>query len=614
MVDYTAGDEPYVDASLELFYFTHFCSVALNKMDNVSHNSAGSGNQPTSSIRSVFSSLFNRERFASAVLTSFKELPQGDNPHPEGCQIINGDNEDTRQDNVTASCDTGQKAGLLDTCKEPGKQAKTAAGTLVDPDWVQVTRVETHSDTENEEEEASNSSSRVPPCLTRTEESTLAEADISRVDHGDVDEPENPSAAEAEYHLPVFRTHKLKDMSYIESILYSERFTSRTDSRTVPASSVSKQGDDSCPKESNTTMSADMVTACATKNSSNAGTDEIEEYAGVDCSLPVPSIISGHVTLDAAMAVPVKHTEDLDRTQKEETVEDPHVRQVSSAVHSSTETPEVSVQLAGSPDQHSDSSGITSQTMLLSSAPEESLGDIQPNASPAPQCTAAPKTPETNTPPLASSIAPSHPSPSVSPSRGSPLSSPPSFQMPALFSGLRVLKKGVTGEDRDTMSEIKQREKDAELALLSLKKSVNKTKLLPDQKVASPTKKRTETKSVTESKTTIMRQLFNQDNHNVADNSDKQQGSESKNGEVVGEATPGPETHTPEKKKTSDLAYETFKSFFGPKSVKKEKTEEVDLEAVKKKIKNDKENLRSIFERVSKSPSKEAKSPTEPDV
>lgn len=582
-------------------------SVAINKMDNVSRNSDGSGNQPTSSIRSVFSSLFSRDRSASAVLTSFKELPHGDNPHPEGCQIINGDNEDTHQDNVTASCDTGQKAGLLDTCTESGKQVKTAAGTLVDPDWVQVTRVETYSDTENEEE-ASNSSSGVPPCLTRTGESTLAEVDVSRVDHRDGDEPEDPSRSEAEYHLPVFRTHKLKDMSYIESILYSER--SRTDSRTVAV-----QGDDSCPKESNTTVSADMETACAAKNSSIAGTDETEEYAGVDCSLPVPSIISGHVTSDVGMAVPVKHTEDLDRTQKEETVEDPHGRQVSSAVHSSTETPEVSVQLASSPDLHSDSSGITSQTMLLSSAPEESLDDIQPSASPAPQCTTAPKTPETNTPPLASSVAPSHPLSSVFPSRGSPLSSPPSFQMPALFSGLRVLKKGVTGEDRDTMSEIKQREKDAELALLSLKKSVNKTKLFPDQKVASPTKKHTETKSVTESKSTVMRQLFNQDNHNVTNNSDKQQGGESENGEeVVGETTPGPETHTPEKKKTSDLAYETFKSIFGPKSVKKEKTEEVDLDAVKKKIKNDKENLRSIFERVSKSPSKEVKSPTEPNV
>lgn len=599
-----------------VLFHAFLLSVALNKMDN----SDGSGSQPTSSIRSVFTSLFGRDRSASAVLTSFKELQHGEDPHPDGCQIINGDKEDTHRDNVTTSCDTGQKAELLETCQESDKHVKTAAGALVDPDWVQVTRVETYSDTENEEEEASNSSSKASTKLTRTGESTLPEVDISRVDHGDGDEPEDPSRAETEYNLPVFRTHKLKDMSYIESILYSERFTSRTGSRTVPVPSVSKQGDDSCPKESNTTVSADMETACATKNSSNAGTDENEEHAGVDCSLPVPSLISGHVTLDA---VPVTHTEDLDGTQKEETVEDPHDREVSSALHSSStpKTPEVSVHLADSPDQHSDSSGITSQTRLMSSAPEESLGDIQPSASPAPQCTTPPKTPETNQPPLASSIALSHPTSSVFPSRGTPLSSPPSFQMPALFSGLRVLKKGVSGEDRDTMSEIKQREKDAELALLSLKKSVNKTKLFPDQKVASPTKKHTETKSVTQSKSTVMRQLFNQDNHNVTDNSDKQQGGDADSQkeceigeEVLGETTPVPETRTPEKKKTSDLAYETFRSIFGPKSVKKEKTEEVDLEAVKKKIKNDKENLRSIFERVSKSPSKEVKSPTEPDV
>lgn len=611
-------------------------------MDSESYNTDGSVKQPTSSIRNVFSGLFSRDRSASAdeesaVLKSFKELPDGENPLPEGCQASNGENkqgkEDEHQDNVTAPCGTGQRDESLETCKESGNQDEKAAGNLIEPDLVQVTRVETHSDTENADEEASHSSSSLSQWLPRTREPTLPEADVNKVDNGD--ELKVASGAEAEYHVPVFRTHRLKEESIIEAILYSERFKNRTDSRPVLLSPVSKQVDDSYPKESNTTMSADEEASCATRNGcSNVGTAEGDEYSGIDCSVPVPSIISGHVTLEAAghnaaMASPVKRTEaeDLDSTQKEGTKEgtkEPLDSQVSSS--SSPKTLEASVQSSCIPDEQSDSSGIRNQSTSLSSAPEESTRDIQPSTSPASQCTAAPKTPETNTPHSASSAAPSPTSSSSSPSVGATLPSPPSFQMPALFSGLRVLKKGAVGEDRDTMSEIKQSEKDADLALLSLKKSVNKAKLFPEQKTATSAKKHEELKPVSESKSTVMGQLsqpLNLDNHVVTKKTDEgkdgdpESKKESKNGEEAGgEKSPGPETPTctPERKKTSDLAYETFRNIFGPKSVKKERTENVDLEAVKKKIKNDKENLRSIFVRVSKTPSKELKSPTEANV
>lgn len=215
--------------------------------------------------------------------------------------------------------------------------------------------------------------------------------------------------------------------------------------------------------------------------------------------------------------------------------------------------------------------------------------------------------------------------------------------MPALFSGLRVLKKGAVGEERETMSEIKQREKDADLALLNLKKSVNKAKLYPEQKTASPTKKLPDPKPVTGTKSLVMGQLShllgrdNQDETKKSDgrdddddpntrkgtkrsqeekDADPNSNKECENGEeVVGEKTPDAETptSTPERKKTSDLAYETFRNIFGPKAVKKEKMDDVDLEAVKKKIKTDKENLRSIFERASKSPGKD-RSTTEANV
>ena len=68
-----------------------------------------------------------------------------------------------------------------------------------------------------------------------------------------------------------------------------------------------------------------------------------------------------------------------------------------------------------------------------------------------------------------------------------------------------------------------------------------------------------------------------------------------------------------EKKKTSDLAYETFKNLFGPKTPKKGITEPTDLDAVKQKLKSEKELLKSIFDRAAKSPLSptDPKSPTE---
>lgn len=582
-------------------------------MDRESYNS---------SIRNVFSSLFSRDRSSSsdgesAVLKSFKELPDGENPLPESCQTGNGENkqgkEDKHRENEAAPGDAGQRDELLETCNDSGNQVEKVAASLIEPDLVKVTRVETCSDVENEDEDASQQ----PPGTAGTSNS-------------DGDELKDASGAEAEYHVPVFKTHNLLDRSIVEAILYSERFKTRTDSRPVPLSPVSKQVDDSSPKESKTTASADEEASRATRNGcSSVATDQGEEYSGVDCSLPVHSITAGHVTLDTAgqnvaMASPVKHAEaeDLDSTQKEGT-EEPPDSQVS--VPSSPKTLEASVQSASSPDERSDSSGIADQTTPLSSAPEESTEDVQPSASPASRFKTAPKTPETSRPRSASSAAPSPSSSSSSPSVGT-LSSPPSFQMPALFSGLRVLKKGAVGGDRDTTSEIKQREKDADLALLSLKKSVNKAKLFPEQKTVPSAKKHEELKPISENERAAVEQisqLLNLDDHNVTEKTGKEKDGgperkkEAENGEEGrGETSPGPEMPacTTERKKTSDLAYETFRNIFGPKSVKKERTEDVDLEAVRKKIKNDKENLRCIFERVSKTPSKELKSPTEANV
>lgn len=542
-------------------------------MDSPSYNADVPEKQAASSIRNVLSSIFSRDRSAEAelaVLMSFKELPEGENLLPGGYHMANSEtkqeDEDIHQDHVIGFCDTGPRAEMV-------------AGTSGDPDLVQVTRVETYSDTENENEEASHGSSK----------RTVPEVDINNVEEGDQDELKEER--DSECYVPVFRTHKL-GRSRIENILSSERQRSRNESRTPLTSLISKHREGSCVPESRPTVSVDAE--CAAKHdSSNVGTDERDEYAGIYCSLPVPSIILGPAGQNAAMASPLNHTGDVNRPETEEKDEATTEFHPPSAL-SDLKTTEVLGQPACSQDERSDISDLANQTASVSVS--------QPNAHPCSQDTFAPKEPESDTLNTASSDGVClTPSPS-SPSRGGALSWPASFQMPALFSGLRVLKKGAAGEDRDKMSEIKQREKEADLALLSLKKSVNKTKLYPEQRP----------KPLTESKSPGTGQLNKKsDERQDGDENDKMV---SENGEVVGEKSPGCPTRTPEKKTASDLAYETFKTVFGPKMGKKGKTEDVDLEALKRKIKNDKENIKSIFERVSRSPSKETKNPTEVNV
>lgn len=568
-------------------------------MNSGSNISEEPGRQPPSSLLNTFSSFFIRDRSPSsdmepAVLMSFKELPDGVSPPPED-----------------ANNESSQRAESLETCMDFGKQLKAATGASVDPDLVQVTRVETYSDTEDDE--LSHSSTSLSDKLSKAKEPILPEEDNSEVDCGDGEVVTN----EAEIKVPVFRTHKFTERSRIEAILYSSRFVSRTSPRTVP---VTKHGESNTPKPP-TTVSVDAETFGTEENScKNVVTDDSDEYVGVDCSQPVPSIISGHDD-NYSVASPLKQTDELDSKQKEEMHEQKDESEERSekphSIPSRPKTPEAPGLSSSSPNSADGTKSGFKNLTSPSSAPDRPLGDILPSASPSLQPTSAPKTPETNAPTTASPFTPSSASPS--PSKSTLLSSPPSFQMPALFSGLRVLKKGTVGEDRETVSEIKQREKDADLALLNLKKTVNKAKLFPEQRTAIPAKKQTEPKPVAETKSTVVEQLShllnleNQDENKKLGDNQEHINQKSENDEEIASPSPESPASTPERKKTSDLAYETFRNIFGPKTVKKDKTEDVDLEAVKKKIKNDKENLRSIFERASKSPGKELKSP-EPNV
>uniref|UniRef100_A0A671LXZ9 FH2 domain-containing protein n=1 Tax=Sinocyclocheilus anshuiensis TaxID=1608454 RepID=A0A671LXZ9_9TELE len=163
-------------------------------------------------------------------------------------------------------------------------------------------------------------------------------------------------------------------------------------------------------------------------------------------------------------------------------------------------------------------------------------------------------------------------------------------QLPALFSGLRVLKKGAVGDERETLSEIKQR--DADRALLSLKQHVNKTKLQQNTSTGV-TKKKNEPRRLSE----ITGLLQKASSAEVKQNEDKSDAADPSAGKTV-----------------TDTSFDALKSkLFSSKPAKKDPVDAaLDLDAVRRKKKSDKELLRSIFERqLSKAPVADPKSPTE---
>ncbi|XP_043998309.1 formin-like isoform X1 [Gambusia affinis] len=546
-------------------------------MESKHSSLAEEGKQPTSSILNVFNNLFIRDHTASLdspmpVLTSFKELPDSGAPVVEDCRA---NSEGALQD---------AKSSIKTTCEqEKGPQKDSNESELV-----QVTRVETHSDTENEDDERPKSD------IGFSEKAPLSEGKNVVKGQGKEDEQQ----------IPVSRTHGFRERSTIEAILYSSKFGRRGKSSPVKVSSVSKQEDEGSTKNSHTPVSVigKSIENSPILHSAEASVDE--EYDSIDCSQPVP-VISGNKILEVSAhekdgVSPKKLTENIKEA------EEPQPNQI----------PEKVIQSSSNPEEQQETFGLTLSEPKI---PSDSTGKSQPSVSSSSHQTLDSKTPQSSTASPVSSAA--------TPTKDTALSSPPSFQMPALFSGLRVLKKGAVGDDREVVSEIKQREKDADLALLSLKKTVNKAKLFPEQKMSSGVKKPTEPKSLAISKSTTLGQLSQRlklDSHDESKKStDGKDGNlegkkhleTGEEDEVAGEANnrTGVETlkSPSEKKKTSDLAYETFKNVFGHKTVKKEKVEDIDLGAVKRKLKNDKENLRLIFERTSKSPGKDITISTE---
>ncbi|XP_067847467.1 formin isoform X3 [Heptranchias perlo] len=174
------------------------------------------------------------------------------------------------------------------------------------------------------------------------------------------------------------------------------------------------------------------------------------------------------------------------------------------------------------------------------------------------------------------------------------------FQIPPFFSGLRLLKKGAVGEDRETVAEIKQ--KDTGLAMLKLTKPGQKSaaKLLAQ----SLPKRKDDRKPLELKKNSGFLDQLSQlifDTPKIEDKVDA--ADECQHSENTDQPSPPAEAPIPT---SAESSLESFKSLFMAKTVKKDVTDSQELENLKKKKRQEKESLKAIFEKpLLKQPSEE---------
>lgn len=183
------------------------------------------------------------------------------------------------------------------------------------------------------------------------------------------------------------------------------------------------------------------------------------------------------------------------------------------------------------------------------------------------------------------------------------------FQMPPLFSGVRLLKKGATGESRGTIAEIKQ--KDTDLAMLKLTQPGQKStaKLLAE---ALP-KRKDEGRPLEPKKNSGFLEQLTQLIFDVPHVENKAEiVDESKNSEKTSEP---PQEEPPQAEApiqaSSENTLESFKSLFSARSVKKDASNSQDLENVKRRKKQEMDSLKAIFGRPFQKQPPEQKKQTE---
>ncbi|XP_037358054.1 formin-1 isoform X3 [Talpa occidentalis] len=174
-----------------------------------------------------------------------------------------------------------------------------------------------------------------------------------------------------------------------------------------------------------------------------------------------------------------------------------------------------------------------------------------------------------------------------------------SFQLPAFFSGFRVLKKGATSEDAETITEIKP--KDGDLALLKLTQPVQKSLVQAGLHPVKTGEKTTDPKATP----TLLEQLSQLLSIDMPKAELRAEDPELPRGEEMGCSTvqdsrsgPG-EARTlggEVKPKPPETALEAFKALFIRPPKKGTTADTSELEALKRKMRHEKESLRAMFE------------------
>ncbi|XP_042369774.1 formin-like, partial [Plectropomus leopardus] len=167
------------------------------------------------------------------------------------------------------------------------------------------------------------------------------------------------------------------------------------------------------------------------------------------------------------------------------------------------------------------------------------------------------------------------------------------IQLPALFSGLRVLRKGVVGPEHDTVAQIKPSSQGARRDIFPERQG--------DAKVQGGFLGQ-------------ISQFLNREKRDEKEERKEAEGEQDETDEIEeGQEGDRKEPETEEEVSTestkpsvssAEAAFDAFKAFFTPKPLKKDPAEKVDLEAVRKKIRADKDVLRALFERTNKTPEK----------
>lgn len=154
--------------------------------------------------------------------------------------------------------------------------------------------------------------------------------------------------------------------------------------------------------------------------------------------------------------------------------------------------------------------------------------------------------------------------------------SPSDKQLPALFSGLRVLRKGVVGPEHDTV------------ALIGSSSQRTKSETLPDLLAQGGFLEQIST-------------FLNRDKRGDEKEAKVVEASQGEKVEGGGDTEKEGGWSEPAKPAVSsaEAAFDAFKAFFTPKPLRKDPAEKVDLETLRKKIKADKDALRALFDRTS---------------